>query len=144
MTEVRLATPADTSLFERVAPEVFDAPVRPPLLREFLADPRHHIAVAIDDGGTLVGFASAVHYLHPDKPTELFVNEVGVSPAHRGKGLGRRLMACLLDHGRSLGCRGAWVLTERGNTAANRLYASAGGDAAGGEFVMYEFDLSEL
>lgn len=57
-------------------------PIDPTWSAEFLRDPRHHIAVAIEDG-VVVGIASGVHYLHPDKPPELFVNEVGVAPAFR-------------------------------------------------------------
>jgi len=68
-----------------VTAEVFDNPINAEWTREFLADPRHHIAVAIDDG-LVVGFASGVHYIHPDKPAELWINEVGVAPAHRRRG----------------------------------------------------------
>ena len=30
------------------------------------------------DEEQIVGFASAVHYVHPDKPPELWINEMGV------------------------------------------------------------------
>ena len=33
------------------------------------------------DAGTMVGFVSAVHYVHPDKGPELWINEVSVSNA---------------------------------------------------------------
>jgi hypothetical protein len=38
----------DAPLFARVAPEVFDEPVHPRWSAEFLADPRHHMAVAFE------------------------------------------------------------------------------------------------
>jgi aminoglycoside 6'-N-acetyltransferase I len=68
--EIRLLRAGEESILSHTAPDVFDNPVRAELAREFLNDPRHHIVVAID-GNTVVGFASAVHYVHPDKPTEL-------------------------------------------------------------------------
>ena len=37
-------------------------------------------------------------------------------------------MQALLSHARTLGCVAAWVLTEASNTAARRLYTSAGGE----------------
>jgi hypothetical protein len=43
----------DENILMRVAAEVFDKPVEPELVREFLEDPRHHIAVAIDEGKDL-------------------------------------------------------------------------------------------
>lgn len=126
LSVVRLLGPEDASILEGVADGVFDHEVDATLLREFLDDPRHHLAVAVVDG-VVVGMASAIHYVHPDKPAELWVNEVGVAESARGRGLGRRLVDALLDHGRSLGCRGAWVLTGPDNVAARALYSGRGG-----------------
>ena len=86
MIEVRILTPQDADLFESVADDVFDAPINPLYVAAFLADPRHHIAAAID-AGVIIGFASGVDYIHPDKPAELWINEVGVAPTHQGRGL---------------------------------------------------------
>ena len=68
---VRLLGPTDAAILERVAADVFDKPVDGALAREFLDDPRHHLAVAIDADGVVVGMASAVHYIHPDKAAQL-------------------------------------------------------------------------
>lgn len=135
---IRILDTGDAAVLDHVAADVFDNAVDARWTAEFFADPRHHIAVAMD-AGQVVGFASGVHYVHPDKPPELFIDEVGVAPTHQGRGIARRLMETLLDHGRALGCVTAWVGTERDNTAANRLYASAGGVPE--EFVLYAFDL---
>jgi len=141
--EVRLLTAKDVELLAKADPDVFDDPVIPASTTEFLADPRHHIAVAIADG-VIVGFASAVCYVHPDKPApEFWINEVGVAESHRGQGLAKQIMACLLDKARQLGCAEAWVLTEHDNTAAKRLYQSAGGIEAPNNVVMFEFRLSD-
>ncbi len=133
---IRLLGPDDARLLTRVADGVFDNAVRPELAAEFLADPRHHMTVAIDDG-TVVGMASAVHYVHPDKPPELWINEVGVAPAWQREGLGRRLLDALLAHGRTLGCGEAWLGTEPDNAAARGLYEAAGGRCE--NFVVYSF-----
>lgn len=138
--EVRLLGAGDLALLDAVAPEVFDDAIRPKMAAEFLSDPRHHLAVAID-AGVIVGFASAVHYVHPDKPPELWINEVGVAPSHQGRGLGKAVMGALLDEGRRLECAEAWVLTDRSNTAARALYASVGGTDMEGDMVGVEFRL---
>lgn len=124
--EIRALQHGDETILMNVAPEVFDNPVDAELTREFLGDPRHHIAVAID-GDMVVGFASGVHYVHPDKPPELWINEVGIAPTHRRRGLGKVLLRTLFEVGRGHRCRSAWVLTHRGNTAAIALYLSVGG-----------------
>jgi GNAT superfamily N-acetyltransferase len=136
--EIRMLAPADAALLEGVGPNVFDAPVDAGRIREFLGDPRHHIAAAIDDG-RLVGFASAVHYVHPDKAPQLWINEVSVAETHRRRGLARSILKRLLDHGRALGCEEAWVLTHRTNVAAMALYAAVGGEAE--DCVMFNLRL---
>lgn len=139
---VRMLQSDDAEVLSRVADGVFDFAIDAAASRAFLADPRHHIAVAID-GDTVVGFASGVDYLHPDKPPQLWVNEVGVAPSHQRRGIGRRVLRCLLDHGRALGCREAWVGTEPDNVAARALYARAGGSDPPESFVLYTFDLRD-
>ena len=134
--DVRFLRAEDKDLLRHVAPDVFDDPIDPAAMTRFLDDPRHHMAVAVD-ADLVVGFASAVHYVHPDKPApELWINEVGVAETHRGQGIGKALMKALLDLAGRLGCREAWVLTDRDNDAAMRLYHAAGG-------VMYTFRVSD-
>lgn len=48
--EIKVLQRGDDSILTNVAAEVFDNPIDPELTREFFEDPRHHIAVAIDDG----------------------------------------------------------------------------------------------
>lgn len=140
VVEIRLLRRGDDAVLRRVAEGVFDNPVDPALTAEFLADPRHHMAVALENG-VVVGFASGVHYLHPDKPTELWVNEVAVAPSHHKRGVGKKVLAALLAEGRLKGAGQAWVLTDRTNTAARALYGSCGGKDAEGDIVMPEFTL---
>ncbi len=140
MAQITVLGPGDQATLRDVLPEVFDLPVRGDLVREFLRDRRHHLAVAVDQGH-VVGFASAVHYIHPDKDAELWINEVGVAPGHRSVGIGKGLLRALFSLGRDLGCREAWVLTERENKAARRLYGSLGGVEPQIETVMFSFVL---
>ncbi len=141
MPEIKLLSSNDGAALQSVAPGVFDDPIDPAAAAEFLSDARHHIAVAIADG-LIVGFVSAVHYVHPDKPKpELWINEAGVAESHQGQGLGRKLMEAMLAEARRLGCAEAWVLTERDNNAARRLYAACGGVEAPSDPVMGEFKL---
>jgi ribosomal protein S18 acetylase RimI-like enzyme len=123
---IRILGANDAAVLGAVAADVFDNPVDPALAATFLADPRHHIVVAID-ADMVVGFVSAVDYIHPDKPPELWINETGVAPTHQRQGLASAMLDAMLAHGRAIGCGTAWVLTDRSNAAANALYRSAGG-----------------
>jgi ribosomal protein S18 acetylase RimI-like enzyme len=140
---IRVLRQGDEGVLDTVAPDVFDDPIDARAAREFLADPRHRLTVATDDG-VVVGFVSAVLYVHPDKPApELWINEVGVAPSHQGCGIARRLLASTLEDARASGCREAWVLTDRVNHAAMRLYEAGGGQASEGH-VMFTFRLDGL
>lgn len=140
--ETRILQAGDHALLMNVAPEVFDNDLDARLTREFLLDDRHHIAVAIDNG-QVIGFASGVHYIHPDKPAEMWINKVGVADTHQGRGIGKAIMKTMLEHARALGCVNAWVLTERSNKAAMALYTSTGGRESAPDEVMLTFPLDD-
>ena len=137
---IRILRSGDEGVLDTVHPDVFDDPIDARAAREFVSDPRHRLAVAIDDD-VVVGFVSAVLYVHPDKPApELWINEVGVASSHQGQGIARRLLASTLEEARAAGCSEAWVLTDRSNQAAMRLYEAGGGEASG-DHVMFTFRL---
>lgn len=62
-----------------------------------------------------------------------------MAPEYRQKGAAKELLRALFDVGRFLGCREAWVLTEKHNTAAVRLYESLGGKES--DQLMFAFRL---
>lgn len=65
---------------------------------------RHSVAwVGAFDGDVLVGFVHACW----DGGAHAFLLDAVVDPAHQGRGLGRRLVARLVDEVRAAGC--AWV-----------------------------------
>lgn len=138
---VRRLGPGDLALLADAGTEVFDGPVVADAARRFLADPCHHLVAAIDDG-RIAGFASAVVCLHPDKPPELFVMEVGVAERVRRQGVGRRLVEAILAVGREAGCALAWVATETGNLPAQALYRAAGGMPDAEEAAVFTFPLA--
>ena len=141
--EIKILSADDAEVLAKVAPGTFDDPIESRGARAFLADPRHHLVVGIDDD-LVVGFISAVHYVHPDKHhPEMWINEVQVAPSHRGRGLATSLLNRMLEHARDLDCTEAWVLTNRDNEPACHLYAGAGGQAAPDGALMFEFDLRE-
>lgn len=129
----------DASLFDNVAFEVFDEPIRPDRLARYLSEP-HHLMVIAEDGGQVIGQAAAVLHHHPDKPTELYVDELGVTPSRHRQGIGRRLLEELLAWGRELGCELTWIGTELDNIPARALYDHFARPVT---FVMYEWRLME-
>lgn len=141
MLEIKLLGPGEVEHLANIAPDVFDDPIVESSAHAFLADPHHRLVVAVDND-LVVGFVSAVIYMHPDKPTpELWINEIGVAPSYQGQGIGRSLLQAMLDDAKQSGCMEAWVLTERENTAAMALYTSLQGAESSPDAVMFTFNL---
>jgi aminoglycoside 6'-N-acetyltransferase I len=111
----------DEALLRDIAPDVFDEPVDPDRLRVYLATGGHIMLLALD-GGLVVGQCAAIIHRHPDKPTELYIDEVGTASTHRRQGIARVMLEGMFAWGRELGCTEAWLGTELDNDAANALY----------------------
>ncbi len=136
--ELRRITADDLDLFDNVDEDVFDEPIHPARLRAYLAEPGHLMMLAID-GGLVVAQCAAVVHRHPDKVTELYIDEVGTATSHLRQGIARRLMEAMFEWGRELGCGESWLGTELDNIAANGLYQAIGGQPVGMQY--YEFNL---
>ncbi|RWF74383.1 MAG: GNAT family N-acetyltransferase [Mesorhizobium sp.] len=131
----------DDALVMRVAEDVFDEPVRPDRLAAYLREPGHFMIVAVADG-VVIGQCAAVIHRHPDKVSELYIDEVGVSPAFLRQGIATKMLDAMFELGRELGCGEAWIGTEPDNIAARAVYeARKEPHGAAEEFVMYVFEL---
>ena len=141
LIEVKRLGPHDGSVLNNVAEDVFDDSIVESSAQTFLADPRHRLVVAMDKD-LVVGFVSAVIYVHPDKPApELWINEIGVTTTHQGQGIGKALMQAMLAEAKQSGCSEGWVLTDRTNLPAMAMYKSAGGEEALPDQTMFTFRL---
>ena len=139
--EIRRLQVGDDALVMRIADDVFDEPVRPDRLAAYLSQSGHFMVVALADG-VVVGQCAAVIHRHPDKVTELYIDEVGVSPAFQRQGIARKMLDAMFDIGRENGCEEAWVGTEQDNVAARALYESRKEPHGSAEdFVMYVYRL---
>jgi ribosomal protein S18 acetylase RimI-like enzyme len=136
--EIKRLTERDAAILDHVAADVFDEPVDPKRLAAYLAAPGHLMIVALANGEVVAQVAAVIHR-HPDKPTELYIDEVGVTPGLQRRGLAGRVLDEMFTLGKTLGCEEAWVGTEHDNHPARGLYESRG--AAAEPFVMYVFKL---
>jgi ribosomal protein S18 acetylase RimI-like enzyme len=140
--EFRRLLPGDAAMLDSVAEDVFDEPVDRARLAAYLSQSGHHMIVAVHEG-VVVGQTAAVVHRHPDKPTELYIDEVGVAAAFQRQGIARRMLELMLAHGKAIGCEEAWVGTEPDNLPARGLYEQRrqNGDAEAEPFVMYLYQL---
>ena len=59
-------------------------------------------------------------------PTDLYIDNLGVTSNKKREGLGTRLVLAIMDWGLENGCRAAWLGTETDNEEARRFYESFG------------------
>src|SRR3569623_1487241 len=111
----------DAAVLGRIAPDVFDEPVEPTRLAAYLRAEGHMMVLALE-GDLVVGQCAGVIHRHPDKATELYVDEVGTASTHRRQGIARAMLDEMFRWGRELGCEEAWLGTELDNDPANALY----------------------
>ena len=135
--EIRRVGPEDAGLFGQVAEDVFDHPIDAARLAAYLSAEGHLMVVALQDR-TVVGQGRAIVHLQPDEPNQLYIDNLGVTPALFRQGIGRRIMDALFAWGRELGCNGAWVATEADNAPAISLYTSLGATRQAMAFFEYE------
>lgn len=138
--QVRLLDRGDIDQLAAAGDDVFDFPVRRDYAEAFLEEPNSLIAVALE-GDRIVGMASAFTYRHPDKPLQMFVNEVGVAEHCRRRGIGKALMSRIFEAARELGVTEAWVATEEDNGPARALYAGLGGREDEAHAVVYVYEI---
>ncbi|WP_410654705.1 GNAT family N-acetyltransferase [Amycolatopsis sp. lyj-112] len=131
MTDIRRAGTVE----EVVAAEhLFDGPAQRSASEKFLVGEENHLLIAYEDG-VPAGMITGTEVTHPDKGTEMFLNELDVSPDYQRRGIGRDLVDALATIARERGCTGMWVGVEPDNSAALATYASAGASNEG-PFIM--------
>lgn len=70
----------------------------------------------------MVGQTVAHVLQRPDGPPDLYVDNLGVAPTHRRRGVAGRLLDEAFQWGRAQ----AWIVTETDNVAAKSLYRARG------------------
>lgn len=124
-----------------------EVPADPPLYKEFPpeehdeqgtgggagtgGDARTYVAL---DGGRVCGFA-AVGYAAWNR--RLTVEDIEVSPGHRGRGIGRALMECAADFARERGAEHLWLEVSSVNAPAVHAYRRMGFTLCGLDTTLY-------
>lgn len=117
---VRNAAERDLSELARLDHEAFPADPYPySVLRQFMDTFADHLLV-VEEDGNLCGYVLAT----PPNAGTSWIFSLGVSPAKRRQGLGRRLMKEMLEKLRSEGARTVLLWVEPGNIRAISLYES--------------------
>lgn len=132
-------SPSNLAVLEHYDPECFDEPIDLVRAARCVASPDAVLMVAVA-AGRVVGQCLAVIHRHPDKPTEVYLDDLAVAPEFRRQGVGRRLVEACVACGREAGAEVMWVATEPDNATAMTFYRAL--ELAERTAMVYEADLT--
>lgn len=100
-------------------------------LRDLLRDPERPILVALDEKGTVQGYAFCVLQHHEGEGsfndmTTLYLDDLCVDETSRGQHIGKALYEAVLDMARKRGCYNVTLNVWSCNASAMRFYESCG------------------
>ena len=131
---IRRMTAADVSTVHEIEVATFASPwSRESLLNEMERNACARYLVAVDEGGAVAAYAGA--WIIFD---EAHITNVAVEKAQRGKGVGRAIMAALVQYAANLGAQYMTLEVRRGNAVAQTLYKSMGFQELGVRKRYYE------
>lgn len=122
---IRSARPADLPYSIDLENACFDTYQLKKRQLQYLMQSRSSVFLVAEEAGKLIGQGIALIRQHRKGSTGR-IYSLAVSPSSRGRGVGQRLLRCLID---ALGARGVtriYLEVERSNTSAIRLYEKNG------------------
>ena len=73
-----------------------------------------------------MGQLRAIVHHQPDAAPDLYLDNLGVAPAWRRRGIGRALVEAARQEARRRGCRELWLAAEPDNDEARAFYTALG------------------
>jgi GNAT superfamily N-acetyltransferase len=143
--------PIDAAEFERLLPLIaayqrfyevdeIDPERNRAFFRRFLAPSEDGMLLGARDGGEIVGYACLYwHFSSLAAAESVLMNDLFVSEAARGRGVGRGLIEASAAIARERGAAHLEWATAPDNLTAQRLYDSTGAERS--EWVEYELEL---
>lgn len=96
-------------------------------LRRIISDPRTGMIFAGRISGEVVAMVNLLFTVSTALGARVaLIEDLVVAPAHRGAGLGSRLLEHALAEARAAGCKRVTLLTDAANAGARRFYARHG------------------
>jgi ribosomal protein S18 acetylase RimI-like enzyme len=145
VTAIRVSTADDEAALAALAkstwsPDTSPAPPPDPDRQFFNPRTKPEDVLVADDGGTVVGYVILYQPLPvPSHSHALEINGLGVDPARKGHGIGRRLVQAAQEEAQRRGARKVSLRVLSPNVSARRLYDSLGFVVEGvlvGEFCL--------
>ncbi len=123
--QVETLSTKNLHLLTQVAEDVFDHEILPDRARAAVDDPGQIFAIAHADNVTVAQARGHLH-LQPDEAPVFYLDNLGVSPDWKRRGIATALVRTLAANARARGAKTLWLATEPDNEEANAFYRHLG------------------
>jgi len=123
LVEIRRIDDNNKNILFNVDRDIFDEKIDLSLVVEYAKEESHIMLVAIYED-LVIGQVLGVVHRHPDKKTELYIDDLAISERFQRKGIATQLLQELYLIGKQKGCKEVWVATEPDNDEALKFYKS--------------------
>ena len=126
--QIKLFEKSDISLMREIIEDDEDTrKFMPERLAAWLDDPKNIAFIAVSDGKAVALIEGYSLECLDDRLPRYFIYSVDVLPAYRGQGVGKSLLAFVLEYTSGGRFSESFVISDRGNIPACRLYEGLGG-----------------
>lgn len=125
MIEIVQINANNLQVLSSVAAEVFDEAIDFERVAVLVAQQNQILLVALCAGVVIGQVLGVIHY-HPDKRSELYIDDLAVAAAFQRQGIAKNLIAQLCVIAKTKGCTELWVAADPENEQAKGLYSSMG------------------
>ena len=133
--EIVQVNEGNAGLLDNLDEDLFNGKINSERLVSYLHERSHVMLLAINEG-LVIGQVMAVVHKHPDKPAELYIDDLAVSERFQRRNIATQMVRRLFAIGMERGCEEIWVGAESNNTSAKKFYRSLGLSAS----TAYIFD----
>jgi GNAT superfamily N-acetyltransferase len=96
-------------------------------LQMIIADSRIGHILVLEHSDKIIGMIGVIYSVSTALGARVaWIEDVVIDPAHRGGGLGKKLVSGALDFAQKQGCARVMLLTDHDNLHAQKLYESQG------------------
>jgi len=139
--EIKKLDITDIELMEEVLKDD-DMVFNKDFLKSFIND-NHNFGFIVKQDNKIVGLAYAYSLLRPDGKNMFYLHSIGLLPEYQDKGFGTQLLNYILEYAKSNNYSECFVITDKGNPRACRLYEKLGGKNDFENEIVYVYDFEK-
>lgn len=135
---IKKLTEANLYYFKEISDFVFDGKKVQKYLNQFIEDDNCYGFVA-QQNGKVVGFAYSYRLKRLESKPMMYIHSIDVLESYRKQGIGKKLISHIVDYSIKNDFKSCFLITNKTNYSACKLYESTGGKVISVDDVLYKW-----